>query len=212
VAFEMARQLTLAGEEVALLALLDQAVTPGDEAAEIDTASVIVDMVRHQARGQGPGPVLTADALRGLPVEEQLARGLEVLGSQEALGPGFDIPMLRDLALGWSARTTAAERYKPSPYPGRITLLRASVTDAAALRELPPEQRRVFADPTLGWGAVATGGVEVHAVPGSHMTILDAPQVETLARVLAACIARAGRGPEELQESQPILVSAGDDH
>ncbi|HEY3571702.1 MAG TPA: amino acid adenylation domain-containing protein [Thermoanaerobaculia bacterium] len=211
VAFEMARQLTLAGEEVALLALLDQAVTPGDEAAEIDTASVIVDMVRHQARDQGPGPVLTADALRGLPVEEQLARGLEVLGSQEALGAGFDIPMLRDLALGWSARTTAAERYKPSPYPGRITLLRASAADPAALRELPPERRRVFADPTLGWGAVAAGGVEVHAVPGSHMTILDADHVETLARTLAACIARAGRGPEEHQESPQVLVSARDD-
>jgi len=195
VAFEMARQLTGAGEEVALLALLDQGVPSGDEAAEVDTANVIADMVRHHVRDQGPAPALHADALRGLPLDVQLARGLEILGSTEAFGLGFDIPLLRDLARGWSARATASERYRVSIYPGRITLLRASSVDPAALRELPPQQRQIFEDPTYGWGTVAAGGVEVHTVPGSHMTILEAPHVETLAEILGACIARAVGGP-----------------
>ncbi|HEY4592137.1 MAG TPA: thioesterase domain-containing protein, partial [Thermoanaerobaculia bacterium] len=190
VAFEMARQLTSAGEEVALLAILDQAVSPADEDAEVDTAAVIAEMLRHQA---GSTLGLDADALRGLPLEEQLARGLEILGGPEALGAGFDIPLLRDLALGWSARATAVERYRVSTYPGRITLLRASDVDAAALRELAPERRRIFEDPTLGWGTVAKGGVEVHTVPGSHQTIIEAPNVEILAEALGACIARAER-------------------
>ncbi|MFL6192597.1 MAG: amino acid adenylation domain-containing protein, partial [Thermoanaerobaculia bacterium] len=202
-AFEMARQLTLAGEEVALLALLDQGITPGDEAAEVDTATVIAGMVRHRTGGQGAAPVLAADALRGLPVEAQLARGLEILGSQEALGPGFDIPLLRDLALGWSSRATAAERYRVSTYPGRITLLRATGVDPAALRGLAPERRRIFDDPTLGWGNVAAGGVEVHAVPGNHQTLIEAPHVETVAEILEACIERALAGEGQGEELVP---------
>jgi thioesterase domain-containing protein/aryl carrier-like protein len=194
VAFEMARQLTGAGEEVALLAILDQPVSPGDETAEVDTAAVIADMVRHHTRAQGPAPDLHAETLRGLPLEVQLALGLEILGSLEALGPGFDIPMLRDLVLGWSARETAVERYRVAAYPGRITLLRASSVDPAALRELTPQRRQVFKDPTLGWDAVAAGGVDVYTVPGSHQTMIEAPHVETLAEVLRACIARAERG------------------
>ncbi len=158
-------------------------------------------MVRYQARGprgprdqRWPIPPLHADELRGLPLEAQLARGLEILGSLEALGPGFDIPLLRDLVLGWSSRATAAERYRVSTYPGKITLLRAGSVDPAALRELPPQRRQVFEDPTLGWGAVAAGGVEVHTVPGNHQTIIEAPHVETLAEILETCIARAERG------------------
>ncbi|HET9210755.1 MAG TPA: condensation domain-containing protein, partial [Thermoanaerobaculia bacterium] len=193
-AFEMARQLTLAEQEVALLAVLDERVPVGDEAAEVDTASVIADMVRHHTPDPGAAPQLHADELRGLPIEAQLERGLEALGSTEAFGPGFDIPLLRDLALGWSARATAAERYKVSPYPGRITLLRASLVDTEAIRELPPERRRIHEDPTYGWDAVAEGGVEVHTVPGSHLTMIEAPHVETLAEVMTTCIARVDRG------------------
>ncbi|HEV2846382.1 MAG TPA: condensation domain-containing protein, partial [Thermoanaerobaculia bacterium] len=190
-AFEMARQLTLAGEEVALLAILDQPISPGIEGAEVDTADVIAELARHHARGQGRTVEIDAEALRGLSLDDQLVRALEALGGPEALGPGFDVPMMRDLALGWSARSTALERYRTSAYPGRITLLRADSVDADILRELPPQRRLLYKDPTLGWGAVAAGGVEVHTVPGSHQTIVEAPYVETLAEVLGMCIARA---------------------
>jgi thioesterase domain-containing protein len=196
---------------VGLLALLDQPVSAGDEAAEVDTAAVIADILRHRARGQGRTLELDADALRGLPLDVQLARGLESLGSLEALGPGFDIPMLRGLALGYSSRATAVERYRVSTYPGRITLLRASRVDPVALREVAPQRRQIFEDPTLGWGSVAAGGVEVHTVPGNHQTIIEAPHVETLAEILGTCLARAERGPERTvcligPAAQPVEV------
>ncbi|HVR99431.1 MAG TPA: hypothetical protein VMW27_22605, partial [Thermoanaerobaculia bacterium] len=159
---------------------------------------------------------LDADALRGLPLDDQLARGLEILGSMEALGPGFDIPMLRDLARGWSSRATAVERYKVSLYPGRVTLLRSSRVDTDALQELTPERRQVFERSSLGWDAIAADGVEIHTVPGSHMDILQTPHVETLAEILGTCIARAEQGlgrtacpigsTAESVEEEPILV------
>ncbi len=207
-AFEMARQLKSAGEEVALLALLDQPVPAGDETAEVDTATVIADVVRHLAREQGRTLELAADALRDLPLEAQLARGLAALGSREALGPGFDLPLLRDLALGWSSRATAVERYQVSTYPGRITLLRAESVDSAALRELPAARRQVFENPTLGWDRVAAGGVEVHPVPGNHQSIVEAPHVETLAEVLGACLARATDGATEFGDAE-VLSGGG---
>ncbi len=207
VAFEMARQLVGAGEEVALLAILDQPVSPADEAAEVDTAAVIAEILRHRARAEGRALEIDAEALRGFPLDGQIARALEILGGGEALGPGFDIPLLRDLALGWSSRGTAVDRYRVSTYPGRITLLRASSVDAAALRELTPQRRQILEDPTLGWGTVAADGVEVHAVPGSHQTIIEAPNVEILAEILGACIARAERGLG--QTTCPIGAGSG---
>jgi thioesterase domain-containing protein len=69
----------------------------------------------------------------------------------------------------------------------------------------PPQKRQIFEDPTYAWGTIAAGGVEVHTVPGSHMTILEAPHVETLARILGACIERAER-----ESGQTVcLVGAG---
>jgi thioesterase domain-containing protein len=43
-------------------------------------------------------------------------------------------------------------------------------------------------DPTLGWGSVAMGGVEVHTVPGIHEQILQEPAVRVLAPKLAAVL------------------------
>ena len=191
VAFEMARQLTQAGEEVALLALLDQPVSPGDEAAEVDTASVIAEILSQRARGEGRRLDLDADACAASPSTPSSRGPWSSSEAQEALGPGFDLPLLRNLALGYSARATAIERYRPSTYPGRITLLRAKSLDSEALRKSSPRQRRIFEDPTLGWGAVAADGVEIHSVPGSHQTIVEAPHVKTLAEILGGCIERA---------------------
>jgi thioesterase domain-containing protein/acyl carrier protein len=191
VAFEMARQLANAGEEVALLALLDTGLPPGDEAAEVDTAALIAGILRQRAPGRAPA--LDADALRGLPLDGQLAWALEILRSTEVLGPEIDVPLLRHFILGSSVRAAAAERYKVSTYPGRITLFRASSIDPADLRDMTPQNRQIFEAPALGWDTFAAGGVEIHTVPGDHNTIVEAPNVETLAAVLATCIARTER-------------------
>src|SRR5436853_5848873 len=36
------------------------------------------------------------------------------------------------------------------------------------------------ADPTLGWGSVAAGGVEVISTPGDHFSLLRPPHVQAL--------------------------------
>ena len=43
-------------------------------------------------------------------------------------------------------------------------------------------------DPTLGWGKLATGGIEVQPVPGNHYTILREPHVQVLAERLRTAL------------------------
>ena len=74
----------------------------------------------------------------------------------------------------------ATRQYIPNPYPGRVLLFRAS--------DRPLGSRD---DMFLGWNDLALGGVEVHAVPGNHLSIVDEPEVYTLAAQLTSCLEQA---------------------
>jgi thioesterase domain-containing protein len=43
----------------------------------------------------------------------------------------------------------------------------------------------------MGWSEWASGGVEVHVVPGNHANLMYAPHVEVLAAKLTACLNQA---------------------
>ena len=69
--------------------------------------------------------------------------------------------------------------YIKKNYAGKITLF------AAEHRE---DWFGSHADPQLGWGPWARGGVETHRVPGSHLQMVLEPNVATLADKLRACL------------------------
>jgi thioesterase domain-containing protein len=50
---------------------------------------------------------------------------------------------------------------------------------------------KLHEDPTLGWGEVADGGLEIITVPGNHAVMLIKPYIETVGATLKDCIARA---------------------
>jgi thioesterase domain-containing protein/NAD(P)-dependent dehydrogenase (short-subunit alcohol dehydrogenase family)/acyl carrier protein len=70
----------------------------------------------------------------------------------------------------------ALSRYTFKPFPGKITLVRA--TDQG------PEVLGHSDDRTLGWGDLAQGGVEIIDVPTKHMFMLFEPYVATFAETL----------------------------
>jgi len=70
----------------------------------------------------------------------------------------------------------ALSRYIFKPFPGKITLVRA--TDQG------PEALGRREDLTLGWGRLAQGGVEIIEVPTKHMLMLFEPYVATFAETL----------------------------
>jgi natural product biosynthesis luciferase-like monooxygenase protein len=75
----------------------------------------------------------------------------------------------------------ATLRYTAKPYAGeRVTLFRAS-----------QQSGHIVPDPTLGWGAVLNGQLDVHEVRAHRENIMIEPAVRTLAQELAACVDRA---------------------
>jgi len=47
-------------------------------------------------------------------------------------------------------------------------------------------------DPYLGWGPWAEEGIDVHEVPGSHVTMFRPPTIKALALALQAELDRLG--------------------
>ncbi len=68
----------------------------------------------------------------------------------------------------------AAMNYRPRPWPGRITLFRASVQPDA---RLPRD---------LGWTPLAEEGVEVCELPGDHDLVFREPNIQVLADQIRA--------------------------
>ena len=171
IAFEMARQLHAAGQEVALLAVLDS--TPDlSEMEEGDHASALVDIARYVERLWGRPLALAPSDLEGLDAEAGLERLLDSMREADLLPPGAGVGQLRRVLRVYQANTLAARLYAPAVYPGRVTLFRA-------------EQGPASREPDRGWGRLTAEPVEIHTVPGDHITMLAEPQVQELARALA---------------------------
>ena len=73
----------------------------------------------------------------------------------------------------------------PSHYQGKLTLWRATEKldrDNPAIDDTPASW--VVSDPLLGWDRQATEGVEAHDLPGGHSSMLQNPNVQTMAQKL----------------------------
>jgi thioesterase domain-containing protein len=191
VAFEMAHQLQSQGNQVGLLALFDTyAPLLSDEPASLWHLRTSIHFLRNLPRWlwdilqrrDGSRRLLARIAiafrsarLRADPERDALlfqAAALNALGDTRGISEER-----RRLAV---AHLRALESYRPPLYAGRLTLFR-----------VPGMQLFRAYDAELGWGALTTGGVEVHMIGGAHYDILEKPHVQELAVQLKACLARA---------------------
>jgi len=177
VAFEMAQQLHVQGQRVALLALLDARIPTADEegADEDFEARLLIDFVRYFGLSLDP-----RDALARLPKQELLERVLQHAKSAGLMPADIEVSQAQPFIELCKADFRATRNYELHHYPGRITLFRAGQEFAGS-----------SSDPTLGWSKWATGGVDVHVVPGNHATMVYKPHVEVLVEKLRACLNQA---------------------
>jgi amino acid adenylation domain-containing protein len=195
VAFEIAQQLTEAGETVALLALIDSRAPSQPRPAAGFHPRFIPRRAANQARiVRRLGPRVGAHYLRE---RTRIAIDHSVVGLWQVLDrrlPKRLRPLLwRDWApegeREWIAADGAAfERYHPAPYPGRITFLWAEHN------QRPPE----VSDTRRGWAELASAGLDVRPIPGSHLTVLVEPLAGITAAVLADALREARAGGEAL--------------
>jgi amino acid adenylation domain-containing protein len=89
--------------------------------------------------------------------------------------PGLDLKAVHRHLAVWRAHRDAAPRFTPLSYGGKAVLVLADEGSGAAVD--------AGTDPTLGWGQVVAGGVEVVRVSGDHFTVLTRPHADAVALI-----------------------------
>jgi non-ribosomal peptide synthetase component F/acyl carrier protein len=199
-AFEVARQLAAAGEEIALLAILDTPAglhgesaagapaaaddVPVDAAAaeQGDLAALLLDLAGYAAKFWGRDLALHAADLAGRDPDLQLKQFVARARAAGLVPHAGDVSQLRRLVAVLRSNLAAYRRYRLRPFAAATATL--VVAEQGPLAELA-------ADATLGWDRWTA--VRRLATPGDHVTLLAEPQVETLAKLLGEAIGRLPR-------------------
>ncbi|MGH9444723.1 MAG: hypothetical protein ACRD3O_03225, partial [Terriglobia bacterium] len=195
-ALEAAQQLSAAGEEVALVVLI-QTINPGFVRFKPGMSvarrwwyrtAKRIDLERENLSYRGPGYIIERGR-RAL----DIARTRTTIAFDHAIGNGHhrrgdvSIPYILE-SLGIE-QEKARRKYVPRQYNGDVVLFRASKQLAG-----------LTIDDSLGWSRVLDGNLKICEVPGHQQNLLSEPNVTILARELAA----------RLQASQERHTSAAE--
>jgi amino acid adenylation domain-containing protein len=189
VAWEMARQMRAAGDDVALVAMLDTGIpTPRARVLDdtLDHARVLQRIVADLA-GWAAASLVKVEKIRHLPHREQATEALRQVNSPRVL-PASRIDEILTLTRVRLANLGALVDYDPPVYDGHLVYVRTAASD----RTLPPDGAVEF------WSSRALGGATVHRVSGSHGTLLQQPFVQDVAAKLTTSLAAAMDGTEAM--------------
>ena len=184
IAFEMARQMHVQGAPPALLLMFDTSV-PGSEEI-VDPKDRASTFWRNLRREGAPYLLRKAEVKRRY-WGENLARRARTITCSAYRLAGRKLPVdLRYFEIDQAHRDAIA-RYTFRPCPAKVTLIRAM--------DRGPEVLGKREHPTLGWGPLAQGGVEIIDVPTLHMYMLFDPYVTTFAETLKTILPQERLAP-----------------
>lgn len=186
IAFEMARQLRAAGEDVGALVLMDP---PGLDChdgrpAEASRRGLIgrfhtfaqwVHFYWTKLRLLESGERAAYVREKTSELFRKVVRGENLFSKDAGAGAGAPAKVLEKLP---PSLRDLMEPYTPQAYPGRAT---------AFLARWQPFQ----SDRLQAWRALVTAGLEVRIVPGFHAYIVEEPFVRILAPQLEECLSRS---------------------
>ncbi|MGW2490886.1 amino acid adenylation domain-containing protein [Streptomyces sp. NPDC001606] len=185
VAFEMAVQLTRAGEEVADLVLLDTtALDPGPRARHDEDALLgwFCWELLWLGRG-GASPQERIPAELTTPDEKfDFIAGLAVRAG--VLPPGSSGAVVRRLFRVYEANWNATLAYRPEVPEQDITLLLAAEPLPEVLLAMHSAGGSRHADPLNGWQHMTRGRLRAVTVPGNHLSIVEHPHVTHTAEII----------------------------
>jgi thioesterase domain-containing protein/acyl carrier protein len=182
VAYEMAQQLRKQGEEVALLAILDtpapRPVKPQSAQDDWDEAQWLTHLSRIMGHLYNVSLSVTEEALRELAPEAQLRYVHDQLKQAQILPQEASIKPFRGIVAVYKANVRT-HYFPKDAVPVPLTLFRARDAQPEPLAVEEAQNRELLQDPAYGWSGF--GEVTMVEVPGDHLTMLNAPQVEVLA-------------------------------
>jgi amino acid adenylation domain-containing protein len=186
VALEVARELTVRGERVALLALID-CYHPRTQLKRVPFRSLLRGLLR-----EGPRYLwLRAPARLSWYLKRLVVQVL--LGWCRLVGRPVPLALREDWLI--DAMTRGASRFRPSSYDGNVVLLRAREVEGY----LEP------CGPQMGWGGLFSGSTRYVDIPGNHHSLAEEPNVQQLAILLKSMIA------EEAPEPAPASLNHNGD-
>ena len=161
IAYELATQLRRTGAEVRWLAVLD-AGTPADAGRWLEARL---------------NPRARFGRLRRLGLRRAPAKVFEVVKreSNDVLAAiGRKLDPLGDAMYDWEGAISLVVRYVPAGCDAPMELF------------TPTEQLMFAGGKYLGWDEVHRGTLAIYEVPGDHLSMLQEPQVEVLAQLVAS--------------------------
>jgi thioesterase domain-containing protein len=179
VALEMAKQLRTAGDEVSFLGMIDTLPNVRRWPFEVWLLYVLRRLVRR-ALGLTTIPIRqwapylathVSRAHRLVTWRLRASNHASPILPTDSLGIPAHVGAVMQSAVGASAR------YRPTKYPGTLTLLRPAVSN--------PD----FTHPEIFWRRYAQE-LRILLIPGAHGSILSEPNVTVTAELLTACMLR----------------------
>jgi amino acid adenylation domain-containing protein len=172
VAFEMARQLSEAGESVALVAALDGG--PVSSPIEFFSSGWEREMAEWEQEfilEQGINDLgMEREALEKLDGQARLEAYLECAKQVDRIPADITIDQVRRFVQVFGINTRALRSYKPGLYSGKVTLFRTELREGA--------------DNALGWNRFALGGVDINVMPGTHANFVTGANLALFAEQL----------------------------
>ncbi|WP_241483240.1 thioesterase domain-containing protein [Nocardiopsis halophila] len=189
VAFEMARQLRAAGEEIASLVVLDTTALNPERRERTDDEALIAwffwELLWLQRGGESPEAVIPAE-LTTLDEKFEYITALAV--AEGVLPPGSTDAIVRRLFRLYEANWRSAFDYWPEEVDQDMVLVHAVEPLPEVLLSMHTAIRSMHEDPANGWRQRTSGRLTVVEAEGDHLTIMEEPYV---AAVAAAAVGAA---------------------
>ncbi len=183
IAYEIAQQLRIQGQEVALLAMFDTC-RPGYKRRKSFLKRIHLHLnyleqygskyISHKAKGW--------HEQTNYQITQLYQHCFQVFS--KIIKTAFTPPETHKYFNIYDAYTQAMNTYVFQNYAGKVTLFRTkdeNRTDAVGVEY----------DPQFGWGELITGDLDVKYIPGSHLSLLDEPNVRVLAKQVKICLDQA---------------------
>jgi thioesterase domain-containing protein/acyl carrier protein len=184
VAFEIAKQLAIQEQEIAMLGIIDTPAPSFNQSSSIMANGTILSKsltsLTHHLRN-----LLKLNSVEKMNYITEKVQWHLTVGSFSFFYRNYLRHIKRSLlALQLIdmnlANSQANKMYLASPFPEKLTLFRCN-----------SQELKLTNSPDLLWGNLALGGVEIHEIPGQHTTIMEEPDVRYLAEKLSLCLAKA---------------------
>jgi len=181
IAFEMAKQLRQQGEDISLLTIIDVEAhgrrESSGEPQGADSVQALMALCGMLEIYTGREVPVRKEDLEGLSANQRAEFVFREMSSRDLLPAEIDLDyFLRYLNI-YDSNLRAMNDYTPETYDGKIVVFPSS--DEASKIHAPRHE-----DPTMGWQKHSSVPIAWHRIPGNHLTMMTAPNVRTLARLL----------------------------